>query len=71
MKRTAIGHSRGQLHAAAAKKKAHIEAKRQQVEFAETMLKEWEKDESDNHEYVLHLRAKLRQKRNELMAMGV
>ncbi len=42
-----------------------------QIALSEALLEEWENNGTGSHEYMKHLRAKVRQKRNELEAMGI
>ncbi len=64
-----IGHHRNGLHESR-RKAEKLESKRLQVGFTEDLLKTHEAMPNRDHEYELHLRAKLRQKKNELAAMG-
>ncbi len=64
------GHSRNGYESSMKRKEA-IEAKRMQVGLAEDLLKTWEELDEDERDYdrERRLRAKVRQKRNELQAM--
>ncbi len=62
------GHTRDNYDSSQKRKEA-IEAKRMQVATTKALLEMWEHQENYNHKTVLRLRAKLRQKRNELCAM--
>ncbi len=66
------GHSRNGYESSQKRKEA-IEAKRMQVGLAEDLLKTWEEVPEKNRDYdrERRLRAKVRQKRNELQAMGI
>ncbi len=66
------GHTRDNYDSSQKRKEA-IEAKRLQVGLAEDLLKTWEEVPEKNRDYdrERRLRAKVRQKRNELQAMGI
>ncbi len=69
-KQKRIGHSRDGLDSSRKRADA-IEDKRKQISLSEALLQEWEEAGTGSHEYMKHLRAKVRQKRNELEAMGI
>ncbi len=64
------GHSRNGYDSSQKRKEA-IEAKRLQVAGCEALLEEWEAHPTPDYDYLRHLRAKVRQKKNELQAMGI
>lgn len=69
MKQKRTGHERNGLNESRCKA-ARIETKRQQIDLTEALLQTHEAQEDRDHDYELHLRAKLRQARNQLLAMG-
>ena len=66
------GHTRDNLEETR-RKAERIQSKRLQVGLAEDLLKTWEELPEDKRDYdnERRLRAKVRQKRNELQAMGL
>ncbi len=64
-----VGHHRNGLDESR-RKAEKIETKRQQIDLTEALLQTHEAQEDRDHDYELHLRAKLRQARNQLIAMG-
>ena len=67
-----VGHVRNGYESSQIRKQA-IAAKTMQVGLAEDLLKTWEElpDGKRDYDRERHLRAKVRQKRNELQAMGI
>ncbi len=64
------GHTRDNYDSSQKRKEA-IEAKRLQVAGCEALLEQWEAHPDPDYDYLRHLRAKVRQKKNELQAMGI
>ncbi len=72
MKRKCIGYSHGQNAVESRNRAEKREEKRLQIGLAEDLLKTHEAlpDDDRDYDYERHLRAKVRQKKNELSAMG-
>lgn len=68
------GHSKNENYDSYREKLARIVEKRNQVNFTEGLVESWEAQYELNptetlHKYLLHLRKKLREKKNQLDAM--
>ena len=70
MKRKVMGYTHGNNADSSRNRAEKREAKRLQIATTEALLAMWENDQGNHHDYVLHLRAKLRERKNQLDAMG-